>query len=308
MSLPAAWVTSMAESVEQIARRCGVAAEEGHTLAEFTTIGVGGPVAWVFRPDTIEAMGRLLAELKRASYRPLVVGGGANLIGGPGPFSAPVILTRGIKHGPIFEGTRVRAGCGVVVKKLVRECVRRGLGGLEFAEGIPGTVGGTVFMNAGSYGGQMSDVVREVAYFGAEATLRRRAVTPGDFAYRKSPFGADDVIVEAVYQLEPGDGAQLEEKLKEISGRRQRSQPPGERSAGCVFKNPPGDSAGRLIDSLGLKGLSVGGASVSQAHGNFIVNRGDATAQDVIDLLDLIKRKVLERSGVTLQEEVIVWS
>jgi UDP-N-acetylmuramate dehydrogenase len=195
-----------------------------------------------------------------------------------------------------------------VVKKLVRECVRRGLGGLEFAEGIPGTVGGTLFMNAGSYGGQMSDVVREVTYFDAGGTLHHRAVGPGDFSYRKSPFGAGEVIVEAVYQLTPGDPARLEERLREISGRRMKSQPPGERSAGCVFKNPPGDSAGRLIDALGLKGLSVGGASVSQVHGNFIVNRGDATAQDVLDLIDLIKKSVHEKSGVTLQEEAIIWS
>jgi UDP-N-acetylmuramate dehydrogenase len=296
------------DSVEMIAARCGVAAETGHTLGEFTTIGVGGPVAWVLRPDTIEAMGSLLAELKRAGRRALVVGGGANVIGGPGPFMDPVILTRGIKHGPIFEATRVRAGCGVVVKKLVGACVRRGLGGLEFAEGIPGTVGGTLMMNAGSYGGQMSDVVREVAYFDAAGVLHCRAVAPGDFAYRKSPFIAGEVIVEVVYHLTPADPALLEEKLRDISQRRMKSQPSGERSAGCVFKNPPGDSAGRLIDSLGLKGLSVGGASVSQAHGNFIVNRGDATALDVIQLIDLIKKKVRDTSGVALQEEVIIWS
>ncbi|MGH9867278.1 MAG: UDP-N-acetylmuramate dehydrogenase [Candidatus Polarisedimenticolia bacterium] len=296
------------ETVDVIAARCGVPVDTGRSMAEFTTIGVGGPVAWLLRPGTIESLQRVLRELRAAGVSPRVVGGGANLIAGPGPFFDPIVLTRGIKHGPRVEGNRVAAGCGLVVKKLVRQCVDRGLGGLEFAEGIPGTVGGTVYMNAGSYGGQMSDVVREVACVEPDGTLRRRAVGPSDFSYRMSPFRGGEVIVEVVFELTPGDPDALRERLKEISTRRLSSQPPGERSAGCVFRNPPGDSAGRLIDSLGLKGTSVGGASVSTVHGNFIVNRGDATAEDVLALLDLIKREVRARSGVQLQEEVILWT
>ena len=162
-------------------------------------------------------------------------------------------------------------------------------------------------MNAGSYGGQMSDVVREVAYVDAGGALRRRDLSPEDFSYRRSPFETGDVIVEAVFELRPADPALMQKSVKEISRQRMASQPPGKRSAGCIFKNPPGDSAGRLIDSLGLKGLSVGGASVSQVHGNFIVNRGDATPRDVLDLIDLVKRQVKDKSGVELVEEVIVW-
>lgn len=310
MASPAAGMVEMAlmaETVERIAGRCGVKVETGHTMGEFTTIGVGGPVTHVLKPTSIESLGKLLAELRSAGHRPRVIGGGANLIAGPGPFSDPVILTRGVKHGPIFEGCRVRAGCGVVVKRLVLLCVQHGLSGLEFAEGIPGTVGGTVYMNAGSYGGQMSDVVREVSWFDDQGALHRQEVMSHEFAYRRSPFQSDAVIVEAVFELSPGDPIALEARLKEISARRLRSQPPGERSAGCVFKNPPGDSAGRLIDALGLKGLRVGGASISTVHGNFIVNQGDATPQDVLDLIELVKQKVKERSGVALAEEVIRW-
>ncbi|HET6372618.1 MAG TPA: UDP-N-acetylmuramate dehydrogenase [Candidatus Polarisedimenticolia bacterium] len=293
--------------VDVIAKRCGVTAESGRTLAEFTTIGVGGPVAWVLKPTGLADLARLLADLKQEGYPVRVVGGGANLIAGPGPFYEPVILTRGIKHGPIFEGTRVRAGCGVVVKRLVGKCAEHGLAGLEFAEGIPGTVGGTVFMNAGSYGGQMSDVVREVTWLDMEGGTHRQAVAPTDFSYRRSPFQTGAVIVEAVFELAPGKREDLMTRLKEVSEKRSRSQPPGERSAGCVFKNPPGDSAGRLIDVSGLKGLAVGGAMVSPVHGNFIVNRGDATPEDVLRLIELIKQGVKERSGVTLEEEAIVW-
>jgi len=298
---------SSSEAVEAIAQRHGVVTEVGHMLAEYTTIGVGGPAAAVLKPDSIETMGRLLADLKRAGYRPRILGGGANLIAGPGPFTDPVILTRGIKHGPLFEGNRVRAGCGVVVKRLVHKCAERGLSGLEFAEGIPGTVGGTVYMNAGSFGGQMSDTVREVVWFDQEGKLHRQAVVASDFSYRRSPFQSGAVIVETVFELTPAEPAVITARVKEIAARRWKSQPPGERSAGCVFKNPAGDSAGRLIDGCGLKGLSVGGASVSLAHGNFIVNRGDATPQDVLALIDLIKRKVHEKSGVSLEEEVILW-
>ncbi len=295
------------ETVEAIAQRHGVATEAGHMLAEYTTIGVGGPAAHVLKPDCIEDMGKLLADLKRAGYRPRILGGGANLIAGPGPFTDPVILTRGIKHGPLFEGNRVRAGCGVAVKRLVHKCAERGLSGLEFAEGIPGTVGGTVSMNAGSFGGQMSDTVREVGWFDQEGELHRQAVVASDFSYRRSPYQSGAVIVEAVFELTPAEPAVIDARVKEIAARRWQSQPPGERSAGCIFKNPAGDSAGRLIDGCGLKGLSVGGASVSVAHGNFIVNRGDATPQDVFALINLVKRKVHEKSGVSLEEEVILW-
>ena len=295
-------------TVPEIAARCGVAVETGRTLAELTSIGVGGPVEHLLRPDAIDPLARLLADLRVAGYRPRILGGGANLIGGPGPIADPVILTRGIKHGPIFQGDRARAGCGMAVKLLVLRCAERGLGGLEFAEGIPGTVGGTIFMNAGSYGGQMSDVVREVTLLDTGGSLVRKELAPSDFGYRRSPFSAQEVIVEAVFQLSPGDPRELESRMREISSRRLKSQPPGERSAGCIFKNPAGDSAGRLIDALGLRGLSVGGASISMVHGNFIVNRGDATPADVMELIGRVKAKVKEISGVTLEEEVIVWS
>jgi UDP-N-acetylmuramate dehydrogenase len=297
----------MTGTVERIAKECGVPAEAGRTMAEFVTIGVGGPVSWVLKPESIESMGRLLVALRAAGCRARVLGGGANVIPGPGPFTDPLIVTRGIKHGPIFEGRRVRAGSGLVVKKLVLKCAEEGLSGLEFAEGIPGTVGGTVFMNAGSYGGQMSDVVREVTWFDETGALRRQPVSPDQFSYRRSPFAPGTVIVEAVFELTPGDRAAIEARLKEISGRRTRSQPPGERSAGCVFKNPPNDAAGRLIDVAGLKGFAVGGASVSTVHGNFIVNRGDATSEDVRRLMALVKEKVREKTGVSLDEEVILW-
>ncbi len=293
--------------MEAIARRCNVPAERGRTMAEFTTIGVGGPVDVVLRPESVEALAAVLRALHEAGRRPRLMGGGANVIAGPGPFTDPVVLTRGIRHGPHFEGHSARAGCGVTVKRLVRLCVERGLAGLEFAEGIPGTVGGTVSMNAGSFGGQMADVVREVSLVDVKGNVTRRALRPEDFSYRTSPFTGGEVIVEAVFDLRPEDPQAIAARLKEYAQKRLASQPWGEKSAGCIFRNPPGESAGRLIDRLGLKGLAVGGASVSTVHGNFIVNRGDATPDDVLTLIALVKSKVRDGAGVSLQEEVIVW-
>jgi len=296
------------ESVETIAARHAVPVDRGRMMAEFTSIGVGGPVDFVLRPSSVDALAGIIPALRAAGFRPRVIGGGANLIAGEGPFREPVILTRGIKHGPIIEGHRARAGCGLSVKKLVTQCVEKGLTGLEFAEGIPGTVGGTVFMNAGSYGGQMADVVREVLLVDAAGHLVTRKVGPTDFSYRRSPFTSAETIVEAVFDLAPGDPQTMRETLRSIASRRLASQPPGERSAGCVFKNPKGDSAGRIVDAAGLKGLAVGGASVSTVHGNFIVNRGDATSTDVLELIAQVKSRVAAATGVALEEEVILWT
>ncbi len=287
---------------------CGVAMESGRRLSELTSIGVGGEIRALLRPRSAAALAALLAELHRHGFAFRILGGGANVAGGPGPFEDPVILTRTIRQEPVFEGTRVRAGGGFNIKRLVRGCVARGLGGLEWAEGIPGTVGGAIVMNAGSYGGQMSDRIEEVAWLAPDGTSRRRHVGAEDFAYRCSPFRDEGAVVEGVFRLEEDDPRLLESRMREMQARRMRSQPPRERSAGCIFKNPPGDSAGRIIDATGLKGLAVGGASVSDVHANFIVNRGDATGEDVFALIDLIKEKVLKTAGVALEEEVVRWT
>jgi UDP-N-acetylmuramate dehydrogenase len=291
-----------------LAADCGVALETGRRLADLTSLGVGGPIRALLRPRTASALAALLAEMRRERFAFRILGGGANVAGGPGPFEDPVILTRTLRQEPAFEGTRVRAGAGFNIKRLVRACVGRGLAGLEWAEGIPGTIGGAIVMNAGSYGGEVAQVIREVAWLAPDGTLRRRHVGPEDFAYRTSPFRSEGVVVEGAFQLSEEDPRLLEERMRDFQGRRLRSQPPGERSAGCVFKNPPGDSAGRVIDAAGLKGLAVGGASVSDVHANFIVNRGDATSEDVFALIDRIKDRVLKATGIALEEEVVRWT
>lgn len=296
-----------ARTLLTIAADCGAAVESGRRLSELTSIGVGGEIRFLLRPRSVRVMASLLAELHRGRFDFRILGGGANLVGGPGPFEDPILLTRTMKQEPVFEKTIVRAGGGFNIKRLVRACAARGLAGLEWAEGIPGTIGGSIVMNAGSYGGQMSDHLVEVAWLAPDGTERRRRVGREDFAYRSSPFRGEGAVVEGVFGLAEDDPRRIEERLREIQGRRMKSQPPGERSAGCIFRNPPGDSAGRLIDAAGLKGLAVGGASVSDVHANFVVNRGDATSEDLFELFERIKEEVARNLGVTLEEEVVRW-
>ncbi len=293
--------------LQALAADCGVTLETGRRLSDLTSLGIGGEIRALLRPRTAAALASLLAEMRREGFPFRILGGGANIVGGPGPFEEPVLLTRTLRREPRFEGARVRAGAGFNMKRLVRACAARGLAGLEWAEGIPGTVGGAIVMNAGSYGGEISQRIVEVGWLAPDGSPRRRHVGPEDFSYRRSPFRDEGVLVEGLFDLQEEDPVLLEQRLREFRGRRMRSQPPGERSAGCIFRNPPGDSAGRLIDACGLKGLSVGGASVSEVHANFIVNRGDATSESFFRLIDMVREAVLKQTGVALEEEVIRW-
>ncbi len=295
------------ERLREIASDCGVPVESGRRLSELTSLGVGGAIVSLLRPATVATLAALLSEMQRAGLPFRVLGGGANIAGGPGPIAEPVVLTRTLKQEIAFEGTLVIAGAGTNIKRTVTACVARGLAGLEWAEGIPGTIGGAVAMNAGSYGSDFSRPVVEVAWLAPDGSLRRRHVGPEDFSYRSSPFRSEGVIIEAAFRLAEDDPRTLHEKMRGYQARRTASQPPGERSAGCIFRNPRGDSAGRIIDASGLKGLAVGGASVSDVHANFIVNRGDATSENLFALIERIKEEVLKRTGMVLEEEVVRW-
>jgi UDP-N-acetylmuramate dehydrogenase len=174
--------------------------------------------------------------------------------------------------------------------------------------GVPGTVGGALRMNAGAYGMQIGDRVRALTILhGSTGRLETVGAEDVCFDYRHTSFAADDILLSVVLELPECPYAQIVEKIKEFNQRRQASQPVNERSAGCIFKNPPGRSAGKMIDELGLKGTRLGGAVISELHANFIVNRFGATAADILRLMGLMRERVLSTYGVELEEEVIVW-
>lgn len=278
----------------------------GEPMSRHTTFRVGGPADYLMLPRDAEEV-RLGMEAARSVGAPCwIVGNGSNLIVRDGGLRGLTILLGEAMGQMEGTGGRLVSGPGALLSQLANEALRRGLTGLEFASGIPGSVGGGVAMNAGAYGGQISDVLvgewvlvkdQLVHWTGEEMQLSYRST-------RALREGA--VVVKAEFQLQAGDPEAIEARMRELNRRRREKQPLHLPSAGSVFKRPEGHFAGGLIEQTGLKGLTVGGAQVSELHAGFIVNAGGATARDILELVDQVKRRVLERTGVCLEMEVRV--
>jgi UDP-N-acetylmuramate dehydrogenase len=291
----------------EIAAAHGVVLERDVPLARYTFFGVGGLMRALLRPTRAASLPGLLRDLASEGVAPRLLGCGTNLVAGDEPFPDPILYLGDLEGEPEFAADRVAVQAGYRLPALVRKALRHGLGGIEFAEGIPGTVGAALAINAGSYGGSIGDHVESFRLVAPDGTVREVHPHPADFAYRGSVFVEKGLILDAVIRLRPEDPAAIRARLDEIRARRRASQPLKERSAGCIFKNPPGESAGRLIDQLGFKGRRRGGAVVSEVHANFVVNRGGATAADILALTSDIKEAVASAHGIVLEEEVAIW-
>ena len=299
---------ALAATVAGVAQRLGVPCRLEEPLGPHTTMGVGGPAPGFLEPRTAQELSALLREMTAAAVPFRILGAGSNLIVDDAGVASAVVTTSGLTAEPVRRGETVRAEAGVLLPRLVRVMATLGLGGFEFLEGIPGSVGGAVFMNAGAGGRWIGDVVSEVEICSPTGELSRRTPAPADFGYRRS-FVSDAGLIVAAATLKgvAGDPEAIRERIRDSRAYRVATQPLSERSSGCVFKNPPGDSAGALLDRLNVKGTAVGGAVVSERHANFIVNRG-GTGEDVLRLVDLVRERVRRDSGVELALEVIVWS
>lgn len=274
-------------------------------FARLTTLGVGGLCRWLFEPGTEAEAATFVRTCAAAGMPYRVLGGGSNLVV-LGDITAPVLrlaLPRAVQR----DGLEVTASASHGHIALAEAAAREGLSGLEFAGGIPGSVGGALHMNAGAYGREWVDVLVRYRFLTAAGERVEKAPEPGEFRYRWSWLGEGRVVLSATARLAAGDPRRIQAQLAEYRERRGTSQPLSVRNAGCIFKNPPGHSAGRLIDEAGLKGLRIGDAEVSREHGNFLINRGKAGAGEFRDLMQQVKAAVLERHGVALQEEVEVW-
>lgn len=272
-------------------------------LSRHTTWRVGGPADLFIVPADRAELVLTLRLLADAGTPWTVLGAGSNLLVRDGGVRGAVLQTGGLRRLAFAGNGRIQAEGGVPLMTLIRESVTRGLAGLEALAGIPGTVGGSVAMNAGAAGREMADVVREVVLAGPqgeELWLPERL----HFAYRRSDIPGDRVVAAATLQLQAADPARLEEDIRRRLQQRQSSQRVGAPNAGSVFKNPPGQQAWRLIDAAGLRGTVVGGAQVAEQHANFIVNRGGATARDILALIDLVRQRVLVHSGIEIEPEV----
>ena len=283
-----------------------IEAVENEPLAGHTSFRIGGPAAVFARPKT-EAELRTLLELSgKMDIEPVIIGAGTNVLVPDEGLGTLVICTRGCLGGIEREGENcLAAGAGVTLAQLANFACEAGLSGLEFAQGIPGTVGGAAVMNAGAYGGEMSQVqvyTRVVDYKGQAWYYEGEEQ---GFGYRKSAFSRGDVIVtQAKFLLTPDDPAAIRARMEELAEKRRVSQPLELPSAGSTFKRPEGAYAAALIDEAGLKGERVGGAAVSEKHAGFIVNEGGATAEDVKALIERVQERVFEASGIRLEPEV----
>jgi UDP-N-acetylmuramate dehydrogenase len=286
-------------------REAGLSFRENEPFSRHTTMGVGGPAAVMVFPRTTAELQKTLALRDELGVPHRVLGGGSNLVVVDEGLDELVINTEGMRRVEIRDTGDVTAEGGANLIRTVMSTCRAGWRGLESACGIPGSVGGAAVMNAGAYAFSISDVMTDIVVF--DESGRRQDPPEGwRFHYRGSSIPEGSAVAEITVQLKKDDPVRLEKETGELSRQRTKSQPGG-RNAGCVFKNPEGGHAGRLIDGLGLKGTRRGGAVVSERHANFLVNDQGAKAQDVLDLLDLVHEKVEREAGVDLELEVKVW-
>lgn len=276
-------------------------------LAERTWFRLGGPAQWMASPVDGEDLAGIVRAAQDAGVAWKVLGGGANVLVRDDGFDGVVIRL----DDPAFrrvkiEGDTVVAGGGVDLMELARDCSRSGWSGLEALAGVPGTVGGAVRMNAGGRYGQFGDVVESVTAMNEQGGLERLSREALRFGYRHSELGGR-IVVDATLRLRRADPAETYRRFQQVWAEKKASQPLGAASAGCVFKNPPGRSAGALIDQAGLKGTQCGGARVSQRHANFIVTDPEARTADVLELIEQTRDRVRQVHGVDLELEIDVW-
>ena len=294
-----------AMQIEQIEFRCGEA------LAAHASFRIGGPADWLVRPDTPEKLCRAVALCREYQVPYYILGNGSNILFGDAGYRGAVIdvtaLTNDIhceKQGDITYVT-VSAGCSLA--KLCLFCRDRSLTGLEFAYGIPGTVGGAVYMNAGAYGGEMQQVLASARVLEADGTVHTVPAADLELSYRHSKLEeTGGCVLAATVALQTGDIAAITARMNEVMQARRDKQPLDKPSAGSTFKRPQGAFAAALIDQCGLRGYRVGGAAVSEKHCGFVVNLGGATCADVLTLCDQVAAVVKEKTGYTLEKEVRV--
>ena len=290
----------------EIAGAANVKLEE--PMKNHTTFRIGGPAKRMAFPSSREQLVLLMSFAKDYGANPLVIGNGSNLLVPDEGLDRLVIDTSAGLSRVEAGGTpgTILAEAGASLARVADFACRQGLAGLEFAHGIPGTVGGAVCMNAGAYGGEMAQVVREATLLLPEEGIRTLTGAEMAFGYRRSFLTdhPDAVVLRAEFCLTPGDPAAIRGRMKELLEKRRASQPLEFPSAGSTFKRPEGYYAGTLIDQCGLKGLTVGGAQVSEKHAGFVINRGGATCADVKELIRQIQERVFAQAGVRLEPEV----
>lgn len=278
--------------------------KENCSLAPYCSMKAGGNAKYICFPENIEELRAVISHMQSKNERILVLGNASNTLFSDDGYDGAVIFTSYIKDTKIYKNS-ITASCGVSLTSLSVLAADNSLAGLEFAYGIPGTVGGGVFMNAGAYGGELSDCFYEAVCLNSK--LKEVILTKKDmnFSYRKSVLSDNDyILLYASFNLRKGNITEIKSKMEEYINRRKEKQPLEYPSCGSTFKRPKGNFAGALIEQCGLKGYSIGGASVSAKHAGFIINKNNASANDIIKLIDYVSDHVFEKTGVRLEPEV----
>jgi UDP-N-acetylmuramate dehydrogenase len=279
---------------------------ENVPLAPLISFKVGGPARWFCEPRTAEEFSEALAWAKREGHETFILGKGTNLVFSDRGYPGLVIYTGKSFTRIEWNGGRVTAQAGALLHTVVTQSVRRGFAGIQHLAGIPGTMGGGTYINAGAFGQELKEVITSVTSTAMDGRLVTRDNAECGFSYRHSNFfHLGEIILETTLELQPGDSEALGSEMRETLRKRNDKQPLHLPNAGSMFKRPPGQFAGVLIEQAGLKGFRIGGAMISEKHANFTVNAGGATAQDIHDLSQEVIRRVRDLSGTTLEREVI---
>jgi UDP-N-acetylenolpyruvoylglucosamine reductase len=308
MSRPEAILEQGQAPADELGRRVSAATviRSDEPLARHTTLRVGGPADLYVEPASDEDLAAVLAYCNERGRQFLVIGRGSNLlVKDCGVRGVVICLLHGHFSRIAVTGERLSCGAGARLKAVAVEAKRAGLAGLEFLEGIPGSVGGALRMNAGAMGGAIFDVVETVRLMTSDGKVQDRKASELGSAYRSCAGLKAHVALSAVLRSHSGSREAIERRMNEYSQKRWQAQPAAP-SAGCIFKNPAAIPAGKLIDELGFKGTRVGGAVVSAEHGNFIVNDGGATARDILELIEVIRQRARAERGIELETEVQV--
>ncbi|HEY8203722.1 MAG TPA: UDP-N-acetylmuramate dehydrogenase [Pyrinomonadaceae bacterium] len=296
--------------IEEIASRLGVSAERGVRFAELTSLRVGGAVDWVMAPTSEAQAAALVGDLEKhdIAWRPL--GSGSNVLADDGEHHYVIVSLKEVKSDPVFDGERVSVSAGYSLPRLCVDAARQGLSGIEGLNGIPGTFGGALWMNAGAYGQEIGTVVESVRV-ARDGRVTEISGSEVQWNYRHTSFREGELLLGATLHLQPDDPGKIRERMEKAKSQRMATQPHGARSAGCFFKNAPASpvGAGKMIDELGMKGTRRGGAVVSEKHANFIVTEGEeAKAADALALAEEIRERVKREHGIDLEYEVELWS
>ena len=295
------------EELKQKLTGAGIPCRENEPLAAHCTFKIGGAAQLFVQPETEPQLCRAVALCRETGSRFYLLGNGSNILFADEGYAGAVIDVSAL-HSPVEVSDGIlRVGAGARLSAVCKAALEHGLTGLEFAYGIPGTIGGAVYMNAGAYGGEMKDVLVSVRCLTADGTVEELPAAALDLSYRHSIFETNgSCILSAVLQLQPGDPEQIRARMDELMAKRVEKQPLDKPSAGSTFKRPAGAFAAALIDQCGLRGYRHGGAAVSEKHCGFVVNLGGATCADVLALCEEVRTIVKEKTGYDLEKEIRV--